>query len=197
MIGCGVSKSLETVRLRRWNDKDLEEDLDFLHGLLTRRTKQLSHWKVYEVKVETGVLRWDDMLHTTDFFQTNAKRMEGPGGDFDLVKRLIGILYNNTKSGRFRRSGKTSYVGLNEVGRASWDRDDVADDEISELLSVCLFDIGEFARHYPNGRGVAKRLGAKHLVMQYVNHPRWEVQEQALLCASKLLVNNWRAIGTT
>eukprot|EP00536_Pseudo-nitzschia_multiseries_P014209 jgi/Psemu1/214057/e_gw1.670.47.1 len=159
MIGCGVPKSLETVRLRRWNDSDLEDDLEFLRGLLSERTAEWSHWKVYEARIGTGVLRWDDLLHTADFFRANATKMEE--GDFAL---------------------------------ASWDDDvcDADDDEVCESVAVCLFDLGEFVRHYPNGRGVAKRLGAKGLVMQYVNHPRFEVQEQALLCASKLLMRNWK-----
>ncbi|VEU44077.1 unnamed protein product [Pseudo-nitzschia multistriata] len=196
MIGCGVLKSLDTVRLRRWNDEDLEDDLEFLHGFLSDRTEQLSQFHVYEAEVETGALRWDDRFHTKDFFRRNVGQMEGRDGRFGVVKSLVQILYASTKSGRLRSSGGTVvYAGLNEVGGDSWGEDDISDDEVCECLAVCLFDLGEFVRHYPNGKHVLdKVLGAKPLVMCYVNHPRWEVREQALLCASKILVNNWRSI---
>jgi len=197
MIGCGIPKSLETVRLRRWNDSDLEDDLEFLQELLSERTAEWSQWKVYEARIGAGILRWDDLLHKADFFRANAIRMEQ--GDFALVKRLLAILYQNTPSGALRSRGRPVYYdGLREVGEASWDDDEddcSGDDEVCESLAVCLFDLGEFVRHYPNGRSVAKRLGAKALVMEYANHPRFEIQEQALLCASKLLMRNWKAIG--
>ena len=29
-----------------------------------------------------------------------------------------------------------------------------------EVSAIACYDIGEFVRHYPNGRAIAKRLGA-------------------------------------
>jgi V-type H+-transporting ATPase subunit H len=196
MIGCAVLKSLETVKQRRWNDADLEEDLEFLRGFLKDCTQELTQWSAYEAQIATGILRWDDMLHTHDFLRANARHMEGSKADFAPLKRLVEVLYSNTTSGKLRRSGRAdeiSYLGLNEVG--GWDEDDLKDDEICETLAVCLFDIGEFARNYPNGKAVLSSrcgIGAKALIMQYVHHPRDEVREQALLCASKIMVRNWR-----
>lgn len=199
MIGCGILKSLETVQQRRWNDPDLEEDLVCLKDILATRTIDLTQWSAYEAEIATGVLRWDDMLHTQDFFRANAKRMEGRRSDFAPLKRLVDLLYFSTTSGKLRISGRAdeiSYMGLNEVG--GWDEEDLRDDEVCESLAVCLFDIGEFARNYPNAKSVlsgGRGGAAKSLIMQYVQHPRDDVREQALLCASKLLVKNWRAIG--
>jgi len=137
--------------------------------------------------------------------------MEGPRGDFEPLQLLIDILYRSTKSGRLRSNGKAKrlYVGLKEVivtddtrgsfvDESSWDEEGITDDEVCECLAVCLFDIGEFVRHYPNGRQIIMKqfVGAKKLIMQYIEHPRIEVQEQALICASKLLVRNWKAIGS-
>jgi V-type H+-transporting ATPase subunit H len=198
MIGCGVLKSLETVKQRRWNDADLEDDLVFLLELLANRTEELTQFSAYEAQIATGILQWDEMLHTHDFFRANARHMEGPKSDFAPLQRLVEVLYSNTTSGKLRNSGRAdeiSYVGLNEVN--GWDEDDLRDDEICETLAVCLFDIGEFARNYPNGKAVLGNrcgIGAKALIMQYVHHPRDDVREQALLCASKLLIRNWKAI---
>ena len=66
------------------------------------------------------------------------------------------------------------------------------DDE--ETVAVACYDLGEFVRYYPNGKAIAKRLGAKQVVMPLLqDHDNVEIQRQALLCISKLLVNNWQA----
>ena len=200
MIGCGVLKSLDMVKLRRWNDADLEEDLEILQNLLTDRTEDLTQWSAYEAQIATGILRWDEMFHTQDFFRANAMYMEGSKGDFGPLKVLVKMLYSNTISGKLRSSGRAdeiSYVGLNEIGGR--DEEDIRDDDICETLAVCLFDIGEFALNYPNGKAVLGSscgIGAKTLIMQYVHHPRDKVREQAVLCASKMLVKNWRVSAT-
>jgi V-type H+-transporting ATPase subunit H len=63
-----------------------------------------------------------------------------------------------------------------------------------EACAVACFDIGEFVRHYPNGRAIAKRLGAKELVMPLIEHENPELQRQALQCVSKIMVQNWEFV---
>ena len=63
-----------------------------------------------------------------------------------------------------------------------------------EVAAISCFDIGEFVRHYPNGRAIAKRLGAKGLVMGLIEHPNPELQRHALQCVSKIMVNNWEYV---
>jgi len=65
-----------------------------------------------------------------------------------------------------------------------------SDDE--EVVAIACFDIGEFVRHYPNGKVIAKRLGAREVVMALIEHENPEVQRQALICISKMLVHNWQ-----
>jgi len=60
-----------------------------------------------------------------------------------------------------------------------------------EVASIACFDIGEFARHYPNGRALAKQLGARDAVMRLVGHEDADLQHQALVAISKMLVQNW------
>ncbi|KAL3902685.1 MAG: hypothetical protein SGILL_010738 [Bacillariaceae sp.] len=142
-------------------------------------------------------------FHNTKFFHQNAMSMEGPNGDFAPLTKLTMILHRHTKLGQNQSS--RMYVGLKEVSPNAnvneiWDEDTVNDDELCQTVAVALYDIGEFARHYPNGRAVIAAAGrqqsilgrTKDLVMQYMQHPREEVQEQALSCASKLLVKNWK-----
>lgn len=62
------------------------------------------------------------------------------------------------------------------------------DDDVS---AIACYDIGEFVRHYPNGRSIAKRLGAKEMVMALIDHENVDVQRHALQCVSKIMVQNW------
>jgi len=63
-----------------------------------------------------------------------------------------------------------------------------------EVNAIACYDIGEFVRHYPNGRAIAKRLGAKELVMPLIEHENPELQRHALQCVSKIMVNNWEFV---
>jgi V-type H+-transporting ATPase subunit H len=62
------------------------------------------------------------------------------------------------------------------------------------VAQVACYDIGEFARFYPNGKTLCKHLGAKPVVMQMLAHQNADVQKQALLCVSKMMVNNWEFV---
>ena len=68
------------------------------------------------------------------------------------------------------------------------------DDDVS---AIACYDIGEFVRHYPNGRSIAKRLGAKELVMGLIEHENVDVQRNALQCVSKIMVQNWAVSNLT
>lgn len=58
-------------------------------------------------------------------------------------------------------------------------------------MAVALYDLGEWTRFYPNGRGVVKSLGGKDQAMELIGHSDPAVQMHALQCISKVMVNNW------
>ena len=64
-----------------------------------------------------------------------------------------------------------------------------------EVAAIACFDLGEFVRHYPNGRLIASRMGARDAVMALIDHSHEELQKQALLAVSKMLIQNWQAVG--
>lgn len=64
-----------------------------------------------------------------------------------------------------------------------------------DVASVACFDIGEFVRHYPNGKLIAKQLGAKDAIMKLITHENVELQRQALHSMSKILVQNWESVN--
>ncbi|EJK58598.1 hypothetical protein THAOC_21263 [Thalassiosira oceanica] len=63
-----------------------------------------------------------------------------------------------------------------------------------DVAAIACFDLGEFCRFYPNGRHIAKRLGAKEMAMTLIEHENPELQHQALQCVSKMLVQNWEYV---
>jgi V-type H+-transporting ATPase subunit H len=63
-----------------------------------------------------------------------------------------------------------------------------------DIAAIACFDLGEFCRYYPNGRGIAKRLGAKELAMSLIEHDNPELQRHALQCVSKMMVQNWEYV---
>jgi V-type H+-transporting ATPase subunit H len=221
MVAGNIQKPLTLLQQREWNDPDLQDDLNVLYKTVQAHTKELTQWNVYQAELDSGVLQWSSPFHCSEFFRHNARLMEGPKGDFAPLEKLVQILYRHTQNGRLSstRGSKIMYVGLKEVvvprstdrvtsnNGVVWDHNDVNDDELCETLAVALYDIGEFVRHYPNGRRViacAERLQrtqldhqdsilgkTKILVVQYLQHPREGVQSQALSCMSKLLVQNW------
>jgi V-type H+-transporting ATPase subunit H len=66
-----------------------------------------------------------------------------------------------------------------------------------QVAAIACFDLGEFVRHYPNGKMVAKRLGAKDLVMHMIEHENAELRRHALQCVSKMLVQNWQYVSNS
>jgi V-type H+-transporting ATPase subunit H len=141
--------------------------------MLHENYKELTKWEVYQAELESGELQWG-ILHSEQFFRENARRMEGSKGDFVHVKKLIQLIANHCRS---------------QQADASLDED------TNDVLAIACFDLGEFVRHYPSGRAIVKRLGAKSVVMPLMNHENLEVQRYALQCVSKMLVQNWRVSG--
>ncbi|KAF4147088.1 V-ATPase subunit H [Phytophthora infestans] len=71
---------------------------------------------------------------------------------------------------------------------------DLLESDEPKTVAVALFDLGEFVRFYPNGKHIAKRLGAKKMTMKLMTHENAEVQKQALQCISKMMVNKWEFV---
>jgi V-type H+-transporting ATPase subunit H len=136
-------------------------DIDELRKILSANYHELTKWEVYLAELDSGMLK-EGIVHTEQFFKSNARKMEGMDGDFCHVKSLIQLISRR---------------------------------EDDETVSMALFDLGEFVRHYPNGKSIVNRLGAKQVVMPLLqDHENDEIQRQALLCISKMLVNNWKAV---
>lgn len=92
MIGCGLIKYVDQMKERQWTDPDIVDDLSVLHKLLHDNFKEMSRWDVYLAEVQSGSLEWG-FLHTEKFFKENAKKFEGPDGDFFVVKVCFELVF--------------------------------------------------------------------------------------------------------
>lgn len=105
--------------------------------------------------------------------------------------KCFGNFYNIVHSENFFQENHKKLEGLDGnfqilkrlIALTTCDDDDVA--------AIACYDIGEFVRCYPNGRLIAKQLGAKDAVMNLINHDNLELQRHALQCVSKIMVQNW------
>jgi len=62
-------------------------------------------------------------------------------------------------------------------------------------LEVAAYDLGEFARFYPGGKGIVEKMGGKGKLIELMTHPSGKVRKQALLCVQKLMVTNWEFLN--
>eukprot|EP00588_Corethron_pennatum_P006338 CAMPEP_0194285896 /NCGR_PEP_ID=MMETSP0169-20130528/31268_1 /TAXON_ID=218684 /ORGANISM="Corethron pennatum, Strain L29A3" /LENGTH=154 /DNA_ID=CAMNT_0039032141 /DNA_START=1274 /DNA_END=1738 /DNA_ORIENTATION=- len=59
-----------------------------------------------------------------------------------------------------------------------------------ETCAVACSDIGEFVRHYPNGKSIITNFGVKDQLLDLIDHPSFDVQREALRCLSRILLRN-------
>lgn len=64
-----------------------------------------------------------------------------------------------------------------------------------QTVALALNDIGEFARFHPYGKTVANKLGAKIKAMELMQNPNKDVNNAALLCIQKIMIQNWQSIS--
>ena len=71
---------------------------------------------------------------------------------------------------------------------------EMLDSEDSQTVAVAAYDIGEWARFYPNGdaKAIVEKLKGKHKLMLLIEHYDPEVRQHALNSLQKILVRNWK-----
>jgi len=163
------------------------EDLNALHGMLHETQADMTRWDVYQAEVDSGHLQWS-IVHTEKFFRENAKRMEGKDGNFAIVKvrhTVHASAHQSFLPTAFAKNSHLIIIFYKTLRK-------LAAGEDEEIAAIACYDIGEFVRHYPNGRAIAKRLGIRNVVMNLIESTDPELQRQALQCISKMLVQNWQ-----
>ncbi|OMJ19928.1 V-type proton ATPase subunit H [Smittium culicis] len=60
------------------------------------------------------------------------------------------------------------------------------------IIAVACHDLGQYIKHYPNGKAILTKLGAKAHLMQLMTHPDDKVRYEALTSVQEFMVNAWK-----
>jgi len=134
----------------------------------------------------------------------------------DILDKLIGVLKPHVRvmssMERYEEELKTKTLEMGPVhSEAFWkknymkfERNDfqlikdltaLLDSLDTETVKVAAFDIGEFARLYPDGRRIVSKFGAKRKLFTILETSEDEEQrKQVLLATQKILVHSWHQI---
>ena len=77
MVGTGLISILEQLCMRRWNDDDIKQDLQYLANNLTQEIKVMSTWELYKSEVLSGALEWGPTHMDENFWKENVEMIEG------------------------------------------------------------------------------------------------------------------------
>jgi hypothetical protein len=167
MVACGLPKSLEHLILQQKRSEREDEQQEQFH----RQTQAIYRILVHYMNVLSS--HWSvyqmqlesgtmtwDSGYHSESFFQNNYKMFELN-DFYALKLLI------------------SYVSTEKYL-----------EQQEDLVAMACFDIGEFARFYPMGRSIVRRLGATDSIMKLMYHESDVVRHYALRCVSKLLVRH-------
>ncbi|KAF1605735.1 UNVERIFIED_CONTAM: putative V-type proton ATPase subunit H 2, partial [Eudyptes robustus] len=90
MVQCKTLKTLELMDAKKFDDPDLQEDIEFLMERLHTSVQDLSSFDEYCTELKSGRLQWSPVHKSEKFWRENAQRFNEK--NFELIKNLIGIL---------------------------------------------------------------------------------------------------------
>ncbi|CAI4228682.1 unnamed protein product [Auanema sp. JU1783] len=90
MVQCKTLKTLELMDAKKYDDVDLEEDINFLNEQLHLSVQDLSSFDEYCAEVRSGRLQWSPVHKSEKFWRENAARFNDKG--YELLKTLIRLL---------------------------------------------------------------------------------------------------------
>ena len=165
------------------NDKVLTEMLTHgLHKNLENIIQSNSHKQAGDVEVE------NDIRNLYDILMKNYRELstfERWASEVNTGALCWGIIHTEKfwrENSKFLE--KNDFSLLKTLISLARSQDPV-------IVSIALYDIGEFTRFYPNGRAVVKTLGGKDIAMSLIGHSNSDIQRYALQCISKIMVTNW------
>uniref|UniRef100_A0AC34QCS8 V-type proton ATPase subunit H n=1 Tax=Panagrolaimus sp. JU765 TaxID=591449 RepID=A0AC34QCS8_9BILA len=90
MVQCKTLKTLELMDAKKFEDTDLQEDIEFLSEKLHLSVQDLSSFDEYCTEVRSGRLQWSPVHKSEKFWRENAQRFNEK--NFELIKILIRLL---------------------------------------------------------------------------------------------------------
>ncbi|CAA9990667.1 vacuolar ATP synthase subunit h, putative [Plasmodium knowlesi strain H] len=175
IVDNNIIQTLTVLQYDKWRDNDIYDTIVQLLHKLDQRVKNYSNFERYCHELSKGKLKWS-VLHTEKFWLENVMQFERD--EFKAIQQLADII----KSYAHNIAQKSDSMELKE--------------EVDGVtVAVACFDIGEFARLYPNGKKICQKFRIKENVMILIATKDRDIVREALLCAQKIMLNNWQSIS--
>merc|ERR1740122_140505 len=90
MVQCRVMKQLEFLEQRKFDDEDIQSDIEFLKQKMELALQDLSSYDEYITEVKSGRLEWSPVHRSEKFWRENAHHLNDK--NYELLKILITLL---------------------------------------------------------------------------------------------------------
>lgn len=93
MVQCKALKQLEFIEQKKFEDEDIQADIDFLKEKMEVSLQDLSSYDEYVTEIRSGRLEWSPVHRSEKFWRENADKLND--GNYELLKILINLLENS------------------------------------------------------------------------------------------------------
>jgi len=90
MVQCKALKQLEFIEQKKFDDEDIQADIDFLKEKMEASLQDLSSFDEYITEVRSGRLEWSPVHRSEKFWRENAAKLNDR--NYELLKILINLL---------------------------------------------------------------------------------------------------------
>merc|ERR1712043_24659 len=90
MVQCKVMRQLEFLEQRKFDDEDIQADIEFLKEKMEASLQDLSSYDEYLTEVRSGRLEWSPVHRSEKFWRENAAKLNDR--NYELLKILINLL---------------------------------------------------------------------------------------------------------
>merc|ERR1719429_234932 len=90
MVQCKVMRQLEFLEQRKFDDEDIQADIEFLKEKMEASLQDLSSYDEYLTEVRSGRLEWSPVHRSEKFWRENAAKLNDK--NYELLRILITLL---------------------------------------------------------------------------------------------------------
>jgi len=90
MFQCKVMKQLELLDQRKFEDEDIQEDIEYLMEKMEASVQDLSSYDEYVTEIKSGRLEWSPVHRSEKFWRENAHHLNDK--NYELLKILLALL---------------------------------------------------------------------------------------------------------
>jgi len=90
MFQCKVMKQLELLEQRKFEDEDIQQDIEYLMEKMEASVQDLSSYDEYVTEIKSGRLEWSPVHRSEKFWRENAYKLNDK--NYELLKILLSLL---------------------------------------------------------------------------------------------------------